>query len=607
MRRTTPDGMKRLALLSALLAILVGAFVVTAPGLVSIPVVRRSIAHEIAGWGGRALSFDGAPTVAFRPYLTVSFPNASILSARTGEVLVSMDQLSAQIPLLPLVLGGNIEPTAFDFRRPVFHFEIDGAGRSNWTPPNGVDRTTRVEKIKVTDGSIRYRDGSGRRIDIDEVDARLNWPGASGAASLSGRASWHGQAGDFSLSIGSPRAFVEGQPSDLTFSIASKALSAHFDGQFQQLDGVVANGTISAEIPSMRNLAGLAGWPLADRAAFGRFDLRGSLNFTRGVARLADASMTIDGNSAEGVLALDLSNPRPAIQATLAFDDFELGPFRDLAVAQAAAAREQPTADIDLAALSAVDLDIRLSADRLLEDGQAIGRVAGSAALRDGRLDIAAADLRLFDARVSANLTADSASIVPSAVLDLRFDTLPLQSVPPDLSPFGQKGTAKGEMRFEVRGNRWADVVDSFAGTGKVTVQGGTLAGIDLAALRRSLADPAANAARIHSRATDFDTADLAFGFDLSQMRIDRAEIAGKGFGMDFSGTSRLLGPPSYDIEGTILYAGKDGKPIDVPFIADDERGLAGLKPMPKDAGGGSPATPEATDDGSPVPKKTGL
>lgn len=599
--------MKRLALLSALLAILVGAFVVTAPGLVSIPVVRRSIAHEIAGWGGRALSFDGAPTVAFRPYLTVSFPKASILSARTGEVLVSMDQLSAQIPLLPLVLGGNIEPTAFDFRRPVFHFEIDGSGRSNWTPPNGVDRTTRVEKIKVTDGSIHYRDGSGRRIDFENVDARLNWPGASGAASLSGRASWHGQVGDFSLRMGSPRAFVEGQPSDLTFSVVSKALSAHFDGQIQQIGGVVANGTISAEIPSMRDLAGLAGWQLADRAAFGRFDLRGSLNFTRGVARLADASITIDGNDAEGVLGLDLSNARPAIQATLAFDDFEIGPFRDLVVAQAAAAREYPSADIDLAALSTVDLDMRLSADRLLDEGQAIGRVAGSAALRDGRLDIAAADLRLFGARVSANLTADSASIVPSAVMDLRFEALPLQSVPPDLSPFGQKGTARGEMRFEVRGNDWADIVDSFAGTGKVTVESGTLAGIDLAALRRSLADPAANDARIHSRSTDFDTADLIFGFDLSRMRIDRAEIAGKGFDMDFSGTSRLLGPPSYDLKGTILYGGTDGKPIAVPFVAEDDRGLAGLKPMPTDAKGERPAAPATPADGSSAPKKSGF
>jgi len=165
--------MKRLALLSALMAALVGLFVVTAPGLVSIEVVRRSIAHEIAGWGGRALAFEGAPTVAFRPYLTVTFPRATIVSARTGDVLVSMDQLSAQIPLLPLIFGGNIEPTAFDFRRPDFHFSVDAGGQLNWTLPNGLDATTRVERIRIRDGAIHFRDASGRAIDLAAVDAAL--------------------------------------------------------------------------------------------------------------------------------------------------------------------------------------------------------------------------------------------------------------------------------------------------------------------------------------------------------------------------------------------------------------------------------------------------
>ncbi|MBN9000112.1 MAG: hypothetical protein J0H54_12220 [Rhizobiales bacterium] len=582
------------------MAALVGLFVVTAPGLVSIEVVRRSIAHEIAGWGGRALAFEGAPTVAFRPYLTVTFPRATIVSARTGDVLVSMDQLSAQIPLLPLIFGGNIEPTAFDFRRPDFHFSVDAGGQLNWTLPNGLDATTRVERIRIRDGAIHFRDASGRAIDLAAVDARLNWPGSSGAASLRGSAGWRGQTGNFSIEIGSLRDFFDGQSSTLDLSLASGALKAAFTGQFQQLDGLVANGDLWAEVPSIRELAGVFGWQLADRDAFGKAALRGSMAFSRGVARLADAAVSIDGNDGEGVVALDMSAPRPAVQATLAFDDLELAPFVDLAAAEAGKAREHPTEAIDVSAFSAVDLDTRISADRVAYRALPIGRLAATAALRAGRLDLALGDMRLFDGRFSASLTADTAGLIPSARLAVRFDGLPLRSLPPGASPFGGQGTAKGDIRIDVSGIRWIDVAERFAGKGRITVDGGSLGGLDLAALKRSLADPLANDARIHSRATAFDTASIAFRFGTGPVRIDAATITGKDYSIGFTGTAPTADTSGYDLAGTIEFPDGAGGSQSAAFIARGEGGLADMQIVPsgQPADDQPPASPSISPQG---------
>lgn len=331
--------MKRLAFLSIILAVLVGVFIVTAPSLVSIEVVRRSITYEIAGWGGRALTFEGTPTVAFRPYLTVGFPKARIVSIQTGETLVTTEMLSAQIPLIPLIFQGRIEPSAFDLRTPVFHFMTDAEGRPNWTLPYGLDATTRVQRLSLTDGTIHYANVAGRTVEIDHVDALLKWPDPSGPASLSGKATWQGTPGTFSLTIGSLLDFFEQRPTALQLAVDAEPVQAAFNGQVQQLDQPTATGDVSIQTPALHELARLLGWHLPDHAAFGAAALQGAVSLARGIATLPDAKLSIDGSDGEGGLSFDFTNARPSAQATLAFDDLDITPYVGLAMDALRAAR----------------------------------------------------------------------------------------------------------------------------------------------------------------------------------------------------------------------------------------------------------------------------
>jgi len=558
--------MKRLALLSIVLAMLVGVFIVTAPSLVSIEVVRRSITYEIAGWGGKALTFEGTPTVAFRPYLTVGFPKARIVSIQTGDTLVTTEMLSAQIPLVPLIFQGRIEPSAFDLRAPVFHFVTDAEGRPNWTLPYALDATTRVQRLSLTDGTIRYANAAGRSVEIDHVDALLKWPDPSGPASLSGKATWQGKPGTFSITIGSLLDFFEQRLTTLQLAVDAEPVRATFNGQVQQLDRPTASGDIAIQTPALHELANLFGLYLPDHAAFGAASLQGAVSLARGIATLPDAKLSIDGSDGEGGLSFDFTSARPSAQATLAFDDLDIAPFSGLAMDALTAARAQGERVLDFSALGQVDLDVRLSADRLLYGDDAIGRVAGSAALRAGRLDVALADMRLFDARVSASFSLDTGGPACEAAIRAQFDALSLKSLPTTLLPFlGTRGTAAGMFALTTGGDRWDALMNNLAGSGELTLSGGTLNGIDASALAKGWTDTTATDAL--SGKTDFTQASIGFSLGRDTLSIETGQLQGQGYTADFNGSADMA-RGAFDVHGSIDFdAGRFTPAKSVPFI----------------------------------------
>jgi len=571
--------MKRLAFLCLALFAIVGIFIVTAPSLVSIEVVRRSITYEIAGWGGRALSFEGTPSVAFRPYLTVTFPNVRIVSARSGETLVAMDQLSAQIPLVPLVFGGRIEPSAFRFEHPRFRFAVDAAGQVDWTLPYGLDATTRVEKLEIDDGEIEYRDASGRVVSVQDINASLRWPDPAGPASLQARATWHGEAGEVSATIGSLRDFFEGRATALQLALTSTPLRAAYNGQIQQIEGLTVGGDLTVNAPSIHALSRMAGWELADRDAYGAVSLHSSLSLVRGMATLADAKLAIDGNDGEGALALDLAAATPSLQATLGFDDFEVSPFVELVSDTVGAARKAPEEPLDLSPIGLVDLDIRVSTERLLHRGQTIGRFAGSAALRDRRLDIAIGDLRLFDSRISANISAETQEGVPAATLRGRFEALKLDALPEDLAILPMTGTASGTLNLAAAGKTWNEIMEALSGTGSLQIENGAISGLNLAVLSRGWTDPAVARAAMKTGSTPFEKAVGDFTVENGVLTVQQANATGKGFEIDLSGSAPLQGPAS--LGGEIRFdAPTSAEAVaPIPYRIETEGGATSFEP----------------------------
>ncbi|HEV7285651.1 MAG TPA: AsmA family protein, partial [Kaistia sp.] len=178
-----------------------GAFVLLAPKLVTIEAVRRSLTREVAGWSGRALTFDGTPTVAFTPYPTVTFSKVRISSDKDPQPLVEMDSLSAELSFLPLLIG-RVRPSLLELDNPVFRFGVNEKGLPNWTLPRALRGDSELGRLVIRSGTLHYRGQDQRELLLTGVDARLDWPDPAATASIKGSAVWQDEPFDFNGSIG---------------------------------------------------------------------------------------------------------------------------------------------------------------------------------------------------------------------------------------------------------------------------------------------------------------------------------------------------------------------------------------------------------------------
>ncbi len=558
--------LKRIAPLAVILAALGIGFVLLAPRLVTIEVVRRSMSREIAGWSGRSLTFEGTPAVAFTPYLTVTFPHARIGSARDETTLVEMDQLRAQVPLLPLIFRGRIEPSSFTFTRPHFRFAIDPAGQPNWDMPRGLDATAPLRQLIITDGSLDYADGAGRNVKVDKIDAVLDLPDPERMASIQGRARWQGKTADFFASIDSPAALLDGRAADARFVLESEPLRGAFTGQLRQLDGLQTNGQLQLSTPSLTDLAALLAIPTGRLPRLGAAAITSSADFTRGTLTLGDAVLTLDGNQGVGAVSLALAAARPSVQATLAFDMLDITSYAAAAKAVIAASRSTPDAPLGWPKLDAFNADLRLSADQLRLGGETAGRMATSLALRDGRLDVAIGELQIYGGRLTASLSAEMTGSAPSANLQAKVDALPLKAALSDLAGISAlDGTASGTLSLQGRGSSWNAFVAALAGRGSLAIADGTINGIGMDVLTGSTAQPSALESRLFNGSTRFSSARGEVTIASGAVSAPAISATGAGYRIDMAAEAEL-GAPTISARGEATIGGQRVPPLALPF-----------------------------------------
>ncbi|HWJ75817.1 MAG TPA: AsmA family protein [Kaistia sp.] len=566
MGRATAILVKRVAPLAVVLAMLGLAFVLLAPKLVSIEVVRRSMSREIAGWSGRSMTFEGTPQVAFTPYLTVTFPKVRISSARDETTLVEMDQLRAQVPILPLFFRGRIEPSSFSFLRPRFHLAVDAAGVPNWDVPSALDASSPLRQLIVTGGSIDYRDGAGRALTVENIDAVLDLPDPQKLASVQGRASWQGKMVSFYASLNSIRALFDGKAADVRFAIESEPLRASFDGSLRRLDGLAANGQLSLSTPSLTGLAELFAIPTGRLPRFGDASISSTADFVRGTLTLGDAALTVDGNQGVGALSLALGAARPSIQATLAFDLLDITNYARAVRSVLGASRIAPDEPLGWPRLDGFNADLRLSADQLRLGGETAGRMAASLAVRDGRLDVAIGDLQLYGGRLTASLSAETLATAPSASLQARIDQLPLKAALSDLAGISAiDGTAGGTLSLQGRGASWNELVASLVGRGSVSIASGTIGGISLDVLSRSTAAPQSLEPRLFNGKTSFSNAKGDITVAGGVVSAPNIAITGTDYTIDMAAEARI-GAPEIRAHGEATIAGQRAPALALPF-----------------------------------------
>jgi AsmA protein len=532
-------------ILLAILAILVlcGSFVLLAPQLVTIEAVRRSITREVAGWSGRALTFDGTPRVAFTPYPTVTFEKVRIGSAQDAEPLVIMDSLQAELSLTSLLFG-HVRPSQLQLERPVFHVAVDAQGVPNWTLPRSLRGDSELGRLIIKSGTLHYVVGDEPEILLTDLQADINWPDPAATATLKGSTGWQDETFDFNGSIGSPLDLVSGKASTVRLAIASTPLRASFNGSLRNLARPEGEGQLSVTTPSIRHLARFFDVQMEEGSTLGSASIESQANLAAGILTFADAKISVDGNEGEGVLSLDLAGNRPSVQGTLAFESLDLSAYAEALASAVAEARAAPDQPFPVSALNEGDVDLRISASQVLLGSARLGRTAASATIRDDRLTLSIGEAQLYGGRLSATLAATLKDEAASTSLQGRVDGLPVRAAFSDLFGIGQiDGTGSGTASLSAHGTSWNGLMASLAGSGQAKIADGTFDGINISALSQQITADGTISGNLLGGSTKFTQAEGAFEVSADAVTASSIVIEGTGYSINLSGKAPLQSP----------------------------------------------------------------
>src|SRR6478736_681257 len=326
MSLTMAQGMKRLGMpIAALLgAALIGLIAMS--WFINRDALRQAVEAQIRAVTGLDLVVQGRIDVSVFPASYVSFSDVGLKGGSTADPALSVDVLTANLRLLPLLLQ-RFQIADVMMLRPHIHVVREADGESNWTPfiqttartmKPGADNQVSFSEIRIQDGVLKYVDATNHISEtLDDIDLSLAWPSISRSFAATGQFDWRGERVDGSISISDFIAALSGDRSGLKARLASAPMKLAFDGTVANRTSMMMEGTLTVDSTSLRNALRWTGQAPPGRGGFGRFALKARANAVGASIALTNVNVELDGNVAEGVMTY-ANNGRQTLQATLA-------------------------------------------------------------------------------------------------------------------------------------------------------------------------------------------------------------------------------------------------------------------------------------------------
>ncbi|HET9230081.1 MAG TPA: AsmA family protein, partial [Vitreimonas sp.] len=331
-------GWKRWVLLiggGLIAAVLTGAGLLA--WLVSRVDVRAEIERAVENATGRDVVIAGNVGVIYWPVLGVRAGDVTIANVEGGHApaFIAAEDIDVGVELRPL-LDRQIHVRRLVLQRPQISLEIDAQGQPNWvltpraqpgpTPPGqpSVDvGRTELRGIRINDGEVSYRDarGDGQGWAIGDVDLRTALTSLNEPMRARGSLRYNDQNVEIDMQIGQPGAAMRGQVTPISIDIDSELIDAEFDGQTIAASGELA-GTMRANGPSLRRLAGWVGSPIQGGVGLEQFAVTGRLGVGNGAYEFSNAGFALDLVRGRGDFVLTEVRGKPYLSGRLELFDF---------------------------------------------------------------------------------------------------------------------------------------------------------------------------------------------------------------------------------------------------------------------------------------------
>jgi AsmA protein len=575
-------GLKRLGIgVAASIAIGVGAFALV-PALIPADHVRDAVKAEIRMVTGLEPTLRGDAVVSLFPSARVSLGHVILGDERAGETALTAERLTAQLRLLPLLLG-RIEISDVSLLRPRIAVTFDAQGRSNWSAlietlgrtlqPNAAraDRLLSFSEIRVADGTVFVHD---ERRGISEtlagVGLSLAWPSISRSFGATGRFLWRNEPVDASLTFSDFFAALAGNRSGVKLRLTAAPMKFAFDGHLSHRPTVTIEGTMAADATSLRQALRWTGLRALPSGGLGRFALRSQARLAGATLALSGVNLELDGNSAEGVLSIG-NDGRPLIQGTLAADALDLSPYLANWQPLTRDEREWSAGPIGLDGFTGFDFDLRLSAARLVLGATKVGRTAIAANLRGGRMTLTVGESQAFGGVLKATMALARADGGIDLKAQFSFTDIDLETCLGELLAVRRlEGMGDLSVTVEASGTSVLALTRSMNGQADLTAKHGGLLGLNLEQLLRRLERrPLSGAADFRSGRTPFDKLTIALKIADGTAFVDDVALEGSSVRVAVGGSASI---PTRDLDlkgiATLVNTkAGDAGTFDLPFV----------------------------------------
>jgi AsmA protein len=546
--------------------------------LINRDALRQAVEAQIRAVTGLDLVIKGAIEVSVFPGSYVSFHDVGLKGNAAADPALSVDVLTANLRLLPLLLQ-RFEIADVMMLRPRILVVREADGGSNWTPfidtiartmKPGADNQVSFSEIRIQDGVLNYQDASNHVTEmLDDIDLSLAWPSISRSFAATGQFDWRGERVDGSISASDFVAALSGDRSGVKARLASAPLKLAFDGTVSDRTSMMMEGTLTIDSPSLRNALRWMGQAPPGRGGFGRFALKARANVVGPSIALTNVNVELDGNVAEGVMTY-ANNGRQTLQATLAADALDFTPYISTFRLLASGAHDWNRQLFDLNSLSTTDLDMRLSAARVTVGPSRLGRTAFGANLRGGALALSVGEAQIYGGIAKGSFGVARSDAVADVKAQFQFIDVDLQACASEL--FGvTKLSGRGNLNVSLvaSGSSPFGLAQSLDGTATLTGHDGAIAGFNAEQLLRRLERrPLSGAGNFRSGSTPYDNLTIAVKFADGIATADDIRVEGPAARITLTGTASVPAR-EYDMKGiaSLVSAPNTASSFDLPFV----------------------------------------
>lgn len=569
------SGLKRLGLSVA--ALLGG--IILALGAVAWLVDRTQVIAAVESQIQRATGLDlvlrdGAEVSLF-PGGSVKFRNATLEGDGKDEPALSVGEITVNLRMLPLATG-RFEISDITLISPRLVVTREG-DTSNWTGildtlsgtlKPGPDSPVSFSEIRIKDGILVYQDRDrGILEELSGIDLSLAWPSISKTFGATGQFSWHGQRVEASLTLTDFVAALAGQRSGLRLRVAAAPLKLAFDGSLATHPNLAADGTLTADSSSLRQVIAWADREPPVPGGLGRFALKAKTAVAGSTVTLGNVNLELDGNTAEGMLTFS-SNGRRILQGTLAAEALDLSSYFG-PPSPSHRAHDWSQRPIDITALSGFDVDIRLSAASVALGATKLGRTALTANVAGGALTFSVAEAQVFGGLAKGSLVITPGAEAQAAVkTQFQLADVDLEASLADLIG-SRKVSGRGTLTVSLQafGASAYDFARTLDGTATLTGRDGALNGVNVEQLLRRLERrPLSGTGDFRTGRTPFKQLDIGLRFNDGIGMTDDIRMDSPAVRMVMAGT---VSAPlrELDLKGSAALTGNDPSGFELPFI----------------------------------------